>query len=68
VAKTRRAVVITGVTRGLGRAPVDELAREDCTVVGCGRSERAVTELRALFPPPHRFELVFAADSSCAGG
>jgi NAD(P)-dependent dehydrogenase (short-subunit alcohol dehydrogenase family) len=40
-----RLVVITGVTRGLGRALAEGLARSGHTVVGCGRSAEAIRHL-----------------------
>jgi NAD(P)-dependent dehydrogenase (short-subunit alcohol dehydrogenase family) len=58
VAEPGRVVVLSGATRGLGRALVPELARRGCAVVGCGRSASGVAELRAAFGPPHRFEVV----------
>ncbi|MBK9140393.1 MAG: SDR family oxidoreductase [Verrucomicrobia bacterium] len=51
----RRVIVITGVTRGLGRALVDECVRAGHTVVGCGRDAGAVAELTSRFPGPHAF-------------
>lgn len=53
-----RIVVLTGATRGLGRAMVDELVRAGHTVVGCGRSERDVERLREKFDKPHDFYVV----------
>src|SRR5689334_4545456 len=40
----RQRIVITGVTRGLGRALAAELAGRGHTVLGCGRSARVVGE------------------------
>lgn len=57
-----RVVVVTGATRGLGRALVDELANRDVTVVGCGRSASGVADLRRSLPAPHRFDAVDVAD------
>ena len=50
-----KLVVITGVTRGLGRAMAEELSRLGHTVLGCGRSLAAIEELRRRFPTPHDF-------------
>jgi NAD(P)-dependent dehydrogenase (short-subunit alcohol dehydrogenase family) len=59
----KRLVLITGLTRGLGRAMVDEFARLGHTVVGCGRSHREIESLRQQFPLPHDFyEVDVASD------
>src|ERR1017187_8354474 len=47
-----KIVLITGVTRGLGRAMVDEFAQLGHTVCGCGRSEKVIAQLRQQFGPP----------------
>jgi NAD(P)-dependent dehydrogenase (short-subunit alcohol dehydrogenase family) len=52
----KKIVLITGVTRGLGRAMVDEFARLGHTVCGCGRSESVIQQLRQRLGPPHDFE------------
>jgi NAD(P)-dependent dehydrogenase (short-subunit alcohol dehydrogenase family) len=54
-------VLITGVTRGLGRAMAEEFARLGHTVVGCGRSEKEIAELRAQLDKPHDFVVVDVA-------
>jgi NAD(P)-dependent dehydrogenase (short-subunit alcohol dehydrogenase family) len=56
-----RIVIITGATRGLGRAMTDEFVREGHTVIGCGRSERDVDRLRERFDKPHDFYVVDVA-------
>ncbi len=55
---TKRTVVLTGVTKGLGRAMALELIERGHTVCGCGRSERLIRELAERFDAPHRFEVV----------
>ncbi len=55
---TGRIVIITGATRGLGRAMVDEFIRAGHTVLGCGRSERAIEQLRERYDKPHDFYVV----------
>jgi len=57
-----KRIVITGVSRGLGRALVDEFARMGHRVAGCCRSDDAVQELRGQHPAPHRFDRVDVSD------
>jgi len=59
-----RKIIITGVTRGLGRAMVDEFAKPGYTVVGCGRSKDCLTELQQRFPKPHEFSVVNVASEA----
>ena len=74
---TRQIVVITGVTKGLGRAMAAQFAEYGVTVLGCGRTPSAIEELRRLphFLPSsgqasghaleatHDFEVVDVADA-----
>jgi NAD(P)-dependent dehydrogenase (short-subunit alcohol dehydrogenase family) len=60
----RRVIVITGATRGLGRALVAQFATGGHTVVGCGRSRGHVAELKSTFPPPHEFAAVDVRDAA----
>jgi NAD(P)-dependent dehydrogenase (short-subunit alcohol dehydrogenase family) len=53
-----KLIVITGATRGLGRALVPQFEAAGHTVVGCGRSGSHVAELAKLFPAPHAFEVI----------
>ena len=53
-----KLVLITGVTRGLGRAMLDEFARLGHTVLGCGRSKQAIDDIRTQYPTPHDFYMV----------
>ena len=55
----KRIIVITGVTRGLGRAMAEEFARLGHTVVGCGRSEREIEQVN--LGKPRDFALVDVA-------
>jgi NAD(P)-dependent dehydrogenase (short-subunit alcohol dehydrogenase family) len=57
----RRVIVITGATRGLGRALVEGFAARGETVVGCGRSKADVALLRKDPGPKHAFEIVDVA-------
>lgn len=60
---TARTIVITGVTRGLGRALAEKFVALGHTVLGCGRSPNPIAELRARFPAPHNFAVVDVADA-----
>jgi NAD(P)-dependent dehydrogenase (short-subunit alcohol dehydrogenase family) len=53
-----RTVLITGVTRGLGRAMVDGFVRLGHTVLGCARSKKEIDRLRKKFPAPSDFYTV----------
>ena len=57
----KRIVLITGVTRGLGRAMVDEFGRLGHTVLGCGRSQKRIEQLRRQVGLPHDFSAVDVA-------
>ncbi|MHB8521708.1 MAG: SDR family oxidoreductase [Limisphaerales bacterium] len=56
-----RLILITGVTRGLGRALAEECIRAGHTVLGCSRSREPIAELRRKFGSPHDFEVVDVA-------
>jgi NAD(P)-dependent dehydrogenase (short-subunit alcohol dehydrogenase family) len=56
-----KTLVITGVTRGLGRAMTEEFIRLGHVVFGCGRSENALGELRRRFGKGHEFDRVDVA-------
>jgi NAD(P)-dependent dehydrogenase (short-subunit alcohol dehydrogenase family) len=58
----RRIVVLTGATRGLGRAMTDGLIARGHTVLGCGRTKSALDELHKQHPAPHRFYKVDVSD------
>jgi NAD(P)-dependent dehydrogenase (short-subunit alcohol dehydrogenase family) len=49
-------IVITGVTRGLGRALADWFIANGHTIAGCGRSGPAIFDLRFTHPEPHSFD------------
>lgn len=54
-------ILITGVTRGLGRALADWYIANGHTVIGCGRSAE-VLNLRFTHPAPHDFSALDVAD------
>jgi NAD(P)-dependent dehydrogenase (short-subunit alcohol dehydrogenase family) len=51
-------ILITGVTRGCGRAMTEEFVRLGHTVLGCGRSEKEIAQLQKQFPPQNDFAAV----------
>jgi NAD(P)-dependent dehydrogenase (short-subunit alcohol dehydrogenase family) len=53
-----KIILITGITRGLGRAMTGEFIRLGHTVVGCGRSEKEIAQLQKQFQPPNDFAAV----------
>jgi NAD(P)-dependent dehydrogenase (short-subunit alcohol dehydrogenase family) len=59
-----RIIVITGATRGLGRALLPHFANAGHTLLGCGRSAGHVAELNKQFPEPNNFEAVDVADDA----
>jgi NAD(P)-dependent dehydrogenase (short-subunit alcohol dehydrogenase family) len=59
--KHKKVIVITGVTRGIGRALVPRFAALGHTIVGCGRTAEAIAVLRQTFPSPHTFSIVDVA-------
>lgn len=55
-------IVITGVTRGLGRALAEEFIRMGHTVAGCGRGAEGILDLRFAHGAPHSFDVADVAD------
>lgn len=53
-----RRIVITGVSRGLGRAMTARFIDEGHVVCGCARNADAVAELSRRWPAPHSFTTV----------
>ncbi len=58
---SNKIVVITGATRGLGRAMADKFVALGHTVIGCGRSGQHIVSLKGLYGPPHDFQPVDVA-------
>jgi len=58
----KRTIVVTGVSRGLGRALTDGFIKADHTVIGTARSKAAIVELNAIYGSPHRFDVVDQSD------
>jgi NAD(P)-dependent dehydrogenase (short-subunit alcohol dehydrogenase family) len=60
----RRVIVLTGATRGLGRALVPHFVQAGHAVAGCGRSAEHVAELQRQFGDAHRFAAVDVTDAA----
>ena len=56
-----KVVVITGVSRGLGRAMAEEFIQRGYIVAGCSRSKSAIVDLARQFGTPHDFRVVDVA-------
>lgn len=63
-ASAARTILLTGATRGLGRALVPELAARGHTIWGCGRSAAHIQALQREFPAPHVWTQVDVADAA----
>lgn len=59
-----KVVVLTGATRGLGRAMVARLIEEGHIVAGCGRSLSDIKDLESSFGKPNRFDCVDVVDDA----
>ncbi|MDD5140774.1 MAG: SDR family NAD(P)-dependent oxidoreductase [Verrucomicrobiales bacterium] len=59
-----KVILITGVSRGLGRAMTEEFIRLGHVVLGCGRSGKEIVQLQKQFPAPNDFAVVDVADDS----
>lgn len=55
-------IVLTGCTKGLGRALVDEFVALGHTVIGCGRNPESVLDLRFALPAPSTFDVLDVAE------
>jgi NAD(P)-dependent dehydrogenase (short-subunit alcohol dehydrogenase family) len=63
-----KRIVITGVSRGLGRALAEEFVQAGHHVAGCCRSPQDVEQLASRFPLPHRFATVDVSDERQVAG
>jgi NAD(P)-dependent dehydrogenase (short-subunit alcohol dehydrogenase family) len=59
-----KIILITGVSRGCGRALAEEFIRLGHVVIGCGRSEKEIATLQKQFPAPNDFTVVNVADDA----
>jgi NAD(P)-dependent dehydrogenase (short-subunit alcohol dehydrogenase family) len=57
-------IVITGITRGLGRALTEYYIAEGHTVIGCGRGAEGILDLRFAHPAPQDFSVLDVADTT----
>jgi len=57
-----RKIVVTGATKGLGRAMVEGFVAAGHTVAGCARNASSVSEMQADFGAPHDFRQVDVGD------
>jgi NAD(P)-dependent dehydrogenase (short-subunit alcohol dehydrogenase family) len=60
-------IIITGVTRGLGRALTEEFIRLGHTVIGCGRGSEGIFDLRMKYGAPHSFDVVDVSNATKVG-
>ena len=58
----KRLIVITGISRGLGRAMTEEFINLGHTVIGCARSKSVVENLTNKYGNSHQFSCVNVAD------
>lgn len=59
-----RIIVLTGATRGLGRAMADGFCALGHTVLGCGRNSEQIRALSRTFASPHDFQAVDVTDAT----
>jgi NAD(P)-dependent dehydrogenase (short-subunit alcohol dehydrogenase family) len=62
--KQVKVIVLTGATRGLGRALALRFEEMGHTVLGCGRNREQVGEMTRAFGHPHDFAAVDVADDA----
>jgi NAD(P)-dependent dehydrogenase (short-subunit alcohol dehydrogenase family) len=56
-----KTILLTGVSRGLGRAMAERFIAAGHTLLGCARSADEIEKLRRSFGPPHDFQAVDVA-------
>lgn len=57
-------ILLTGASRGLGKAMTGRFAAQGHEIIGCATSEAGVASLRAKFSAPHRFDVVDVRDDA----
>ena len=59
-----RTILLTGCTRGLGRAMATFFIEQGATVIGCGRSGEMIDAMRREFGGAHDFDVVDVSDDA----
>jgi len=59
-----KIILITGVSRGLGKAMTEQLIQLGHTVIGCATNHEAIANLQQQFPQPHHFTSVDVANEA----
>ena len=59
-----RRIVITGVSKGLGRAMAEAFIRDGHQVLGCARNAAAIAALREMHGAPHHFAVLDVRDEA----
>jgi len=60
---TTKRIVLTGATRGLGRALLPHFIQAGCVVAGCGRSATDVANLAGEYGTAHEFAAIDVSDA-----
>lgn len=60
----KKAVVVTGCSRGLGRAAAEAFAARGARIAGCARSEADLADLAARLGPGHCFQALDVRDEA----
>ena len=59
-----KVILITGVSRGLGRAMTEQFIQLGHNVIGCAVNQKAIADLQQQFLSPHHFSAVDIASES----
>ncbi len=62
--KKPRKILLTGVSRGLGRALTEEFTNQGHAVAGCARNQQTITAMQQEFPSECDFSVVDLADDT----
>ena len=63
----KKKIIITGATRGLGRAMTEEYIRLGHEVIGCGRNANSIEKLSSSYPDKTDFQVVDISDQKIVG-